>query len=105
MIAGFIIWSLMCALLFGVGIWTWNAKKPAGFFAGVKPPEVTDVRKYNHSVATLWFLYAGLFEAVGLPFLFLKQNSAAFLPVVLGTVILTIAFMIGYTHIENKFRK
>ena len=79
MIIGFIIRSLICALLFGVGIWTWNAKKPAGFFAGVEPPAVKDARKYNNSVATLWFLYARLMEALGIPFLFLEQNSVGFL--------------------------
>ena len=105
MILGFVIWSLTCASLFVIGIWTWNAKKPAGFFAGVEPPAVNDVRKYNHAVATLWFLYAGLMEALGIPFLFLKQNSAGFLSVVLGTPVLTIALAIAYTYVENKFRK
>ena len=105
MIAGFIIWSAVCAMLFGIGIWTWYAKKPAGFFAGVEPPEVTDVRKYNHAVATLWFLYAILMEAAGVPLLFLKQNSAAFLPAVLGAAVLSIALAIGYAHVERKFRK
>ena len=105
MIAGFVIWSLTCVSLFVIGIWTWNAKKPAGFFAGVEQPAVKDARKYNHAVATLWFLYAGLMEALGIPFLFLKQNSASFLPVVLGAAALTIAFMIAYARTESKFRK
>ena len=105
MILGFVIWSLTCTSLVGIGIWTWNAKKTAGFFAGVEPPAVKDVRKYNHAVATLWFLYAGLMEALGIPFLFIKQNSAGFLPVVLGAATLTIAFMIAYVRTESKFRK
>ena len=70
MIAGFIIWSIIALVLIGIGIWAWKSNKAVGFFSGVKPPEVSDARKYNHSVAVLWFAYAVLFELLGLPFLF-----------------------------------
>ena len=105
MIAGFIIWSLISIALLGIGVLTWRSRKPAGFFAGVNPPEVRDVRKYNHSVAVLWFVYAILFELLGLPFLFLKQNAAGFLWVVLGTVAITIALMIVYNRILRKYEQ
>ena len=75
------------------------------FYTGTKPPEVTDVRKYNRAVAILWFVYAGLFELLGLPFLFLKQNAAGFLWVVLGTVAITIALMIVYNRILRKYEQ
>jgi len=79
MTAGFIVWSIIALILIGIGIGGWKSNKAVGFFSGVKPPEVSDVRKYNHSVAVLWFAYAALFELLGIPFLFLKQNSAGFL--------------------------
>ena len=105
MIAGFVIWSIVALILFGIGIWTWRADKAVGFFSGVKPPEVSDVRKYNHSVSVLWFAYAGLFELLGIPFLFLKQNSAGFLLSVLGVPLISIALMIVYSRILARYRR
>ena len=49
---GFIIWSLITLILVGIGIWAWNAKEAAGFFAGIKPPKVKDIKKYNSSIAS-----------------------------------------------------
>lgn len=105
MIAGFIIWSLVSIALLGIGVLTWRSRKPAGFFAGVNPPEVRDVRKYNHSVAVLWFVYAILFELLGLPFLFLKQNSAGFVWTVLGVAVISIALMIAYHRILIRYQQ
>ena len=104
MTAGFVIWSVVSLILFGIGIWAWRSDKAVGFFSGVKPPEVSDVRKYNHSVAVLWFAYATLFELLGIPFLFLKQNSAGFLLSVLGVPLISIALMIVYNRILARYR-
>ena len=76
---GFIIWSLIALLIAGIGIISWRSKKAVGFFTGAKAPEVKDVKKYNHAVAVLWWVYALLLEALGIPLLFLKQNSAGFI--------------------------
>lgn len=105
MIVGFVIWSIIFFALLGIGIWAWKSDKAVSFYTGTKPPEVTDVRKYNRAVAILWFVYAGLFELLGLPFLFLKQNAAGFLWVVLGTVAITIALMIVYNRILRKYEQ
>ncbi len=105
MIVGFVIWSITCAMLFGIGIWSYRSEEPVGFFTGAKPPEVKDVKKYNRAVAILWFAYATLFELLGIPFLFLKQNSAGFVPVFLGTIMRTIGLAVGYGMIEKKYRK
>ena len=104
MLIGFIIWSSITLLLLGIGIWAWNSGTPVSFFSGVKPPEVKDVRKYNHSVAVLWFVYAVLFELLGIPFLFLKQNRALFVVSILGTVVITIGLVIAYQRILQKCR-
>ena len=98
MLIGFIIWSAVSLLLFGIGFWSWNSGKAVGFYSGVKPPEVKDVRKYNHSVAVL-------FELLGIPFLFLKQNRALFVVSILGTVGITFGLVIAYHRILQKCRK
>ena len=103
MIFGFIFWTLISFLFLGIGIWAWSSKKAVGFFSGVKPPAVSNIRKYNHSVAILWFAYALLFELLGLPFLFLKQNSAGFLLSVLGVPLISIVLMIVYTRILHRY--
>ena len=104
MIAGFLIWTVISLILIGIGILDWRSEKAVGFFTGVKPPEVTDVRKYNHAVAILWFVYAFLFELLGLPFLFLKQNSPGFLLCVLCVPLISILLMIAYAVILAKHR-
>ena len=104
MAIGFIIWSAVSLLLLGIGVWSWKSGKTVGFYTGVKPPEVSDVRKYNRSVAVLWFVYAILFELLGLPLLFMKQNSAGFLWSILGVPVISIALMIAYTRILAKYR-
>ena len=95
----------MSLVLLGIGIWSWKSDKTIGFYAGVKPPEVSDIRKYNRAVAILWFAYAAAFEVLGLPLLFLKRNSAGFVWSILGVVAITIALMIVYNRILAKYRK
>ena len=92
-------------VLLGIGIRAWKSDKAAGFYTGTKPPEVTDVRKYNRSVAVLWFVYAGLFELLGLPFLFLKQNAPGFLWAVAGVPVITIAMVIVYNRILRRYEQ
>ncbi len=102
---GFVIWSIVSAIMLGIGIWSYRSEKPVGFFTGTKPPEVKDVKKYNHAVGILWFSYAVLLELFGIPFLFLEQNSAGFIPVFLGTIVISVGLMVVYVIIEKKNRK
>ena len=104
MMIGFVIWSLVSAVLFGNGVSAWTSKKPVVFFTGVKPPEVKDTKKYNHSIAVLWFVYAILIEICGIPLLLFEQNSVGFIPAILGVVAITIALLIVYLQIEKKYR-
>ena len=104
MIIGFVIWSIVSVVLLFIGISAWKSKKAVGFFTGVKPPNVSDIKKYNHSVAILWFAYAILMELFGIPLLFLEQNSAGFIIVILGVVVITIALVIVYLQIEKKYK-
>ena len=102
---GFVIWSVIAVMILVIGVLTWHSKQPAGFFTGVTPPKVRDVQKYNHAVAVLWFVYAALFELLGIPFLFLKQNAAGFLPVILGVVVITIALPVAYHRILLRYEE
>ena len=102
---GFIIWSVVAILICGFGLYAWKAEKAVGFFAGAEPPEVDDVRKYNHAVAVIWFAYAGVLELFGIPLLFLKQNSPLFVITILGTVLASIGLAVAYTVIEAKHHK
>ena len=102
---GFIIWSVVAIVLLGIGIWSWRSDKPVGFYTGVKPPEVNDVKKYNRSVGILWVVYALLFEVLGLPLQFLEQNNPGFLISILGAVFITIALVVVYNGILARNRK
>lgn len=105
MIVGFIIWSSCAVLIIGVGIWSWQSKKPAGFYAGVEPPRVKDVKSYNHAVAVMWFVYALLFELLGVPLLFQEQNSPMFILTILGVVAITIALLVVYNRVLARYRQ
>ena len=76
-----------------------------GFFTGAKPPEVTDVKAYNRTVSILWFVVAIVFELMGVPFLFLEQNSPYFIFIMLFTMPLVIGMAIAYLQIERKYKK
>ena len=102
MILGFVIWSLMGLMIAGLGIHSLRSENAVGFFAGVEPPKVKDVKKYNKSVGVMWLVYATLLEICGIPLLYLEQNSAGFVLPILGTVLFTIALIIVYTLILNK---
>ena len=104
MIIGFIIWSVVGFVLLVIGIMMRKSGKAVGFYTGAKLPEVSDVRKYNRSVSALWFAYTILFELLGLPLLFLKQNSAGFLWSILGVPVISIVLMIVYNRILAKYR-
>ena len=105
MIIGFVIWSAVSLMLLGIGIWTRRSEKPAGFFSGVRPPEVSDVRQYNRAVSVIWFIYAILFEMLGIPLLVLKQNSGGFIWSMLGVVFITIALPVVYNRVLLKYQK
>lgn len=104
MIIAFIIWSIVAVLFLGIGISGRKSKEAVGFFTFVKPPEVTDVSKYNRSVSSLWVIVAAIFEIIGIPLLFLEQNSPMFILVVFGVMALVIGMMIVYLRIQAKYR-
>lgn len=105
MIIGFIIWSLVAVLFVGIGISCRKSNEPVGFFTGCKPPTVEDVNRYNNAVSMLWFVSAGIYEVIGVPLLFLEQNSLWFIPIIFAVVIGLIVMMVVYLRIEAKYKK
>ena len=105
MIIGFVIWSLCAVLFFIVGVVDLKSDKPVGFFTGVKPPKIMNVKKYNKAVALLWFVTGIIFELIGVPFLYLKQNSPVFIFMLLATVVLVIVMMVMYLSISRKYEE
>lgn len=100
----FTIWSIAAALFLGIGIVARKSKEAVGFFSFVKPSEITDVNKYNHSVSVLWMIAAVILEIIGVPFLFLEQNSPMFVFVIFGVAALVIGMMIAYLMIEARYK-
>lgn len=104
MVSAFIIWSIVAVLFLRIGISGWKAKEAVGFFTFVRPPKVTDVNKYNHLVSMLWTIAAVIFEIIGIPLLFLEQNSPMFIPIIFGVMALVIGMMIVYIRIVAKLQ-
>jgi len=104
MVSAFIIWSIVAVLFLGIGINGWKAKEAVGFFTFVRPSKVTDVNKYNHLVSMLWTIAAVIFEIIGIPLLFLEQNSPMFIPIIFGVMALVIGMMIVYIRIVAKLQ-
>ncbi len=102
---GFIVWSVCAAVFFGLAVYCRRAKNAVGFFAGVQAPEVSDIKSYNRAVSRLWIVYAVLFEALGVPFLFAKQNSPVYIISVVGTMFISIGAMAAYHFIAEKYKK
>lgn len=105
MIIAFIIWSIVSLIFLSVGITSWKAKEPVGFFTGVKPAKMEDNAAYNRTVAKIWFAFAGVLEVIGIPMLFLEQNSPAVVLIVFAVIVLVIVSMVVYMSVEKKYKE
>lgn len=103
MLLAFLIWSVCSVLFLIIGIRARSSQKPVGFFTFDENIEVKDVKGYNRAVSLLWIIAAAVFEVLGIPFLFLKQNSPLFVLVILGAVAWSIGIVIAYLTIERKY--
>lgn len=100
----FMIWSVVAVVFLIIGWNCWKAKEEVSFFTGVKPPKMREVVAYNHAVAKIWFVFAGVFEIIGVPLLFIPQNSPIAILMAAAVVFLIIAIIIIYTRVETKYR-
>lgn len=105
MFIGFVVWSMIAVIFLCIGVSCRKAQEAVGFFTFAKPPIVKDVKKYNNAVSVLWFVSAGTMEIIGIPFLFLEQNSPLFIFIGLAVMAGVIAMMIAYIRIEANYRK
>lgn len=105
MFMGFIIWSIVTILFVGIGLKCRKSDEPTGFFIGCKPAEIKNVSGYNKAVSKLWFAATVIYEIMGVPLLFLEQNSLLFIPIIFGVVVGLIVMMVVYLKIEGKYRK
>lgn len=104
MILGFIIWTIVSLIFLSIGISCRKAKEAVGFYTFSKAPSVRDVKGYNHAVSNLWFVFSVLLELLGVPLLFLEQNSPYFLFVSILSMFLVIGLILVYMKIEAKYR-
>lgn len=105
MVVAFIIWSIIASLIVVIGIVNWRSKIEVGFFTGVKPGKKKDIVGYNHAVAKIWFFYAAVLEIIGIPLLFIKQNSIMAVVMILAVVVLTIGITVVYVNIDAKYKE
>ena len=100
----FIIWTIFGLFFFGLGIYSFRAKKAVGFWANAETLPMEDVKGYNKAMGKLWCVFSAIFILLGLPLL-AGQNSALVVISILGIVFEMIGTMIVYLHIEEKYRK
>ena len=104
MIIGFIIWTFVAILFLVIGLITMKSKAPVGFYTFVNPPQVKNVKDYNKAVSKLWIISAIVFEIIGIPLLFIEQNSPVAIVMVFGVLIWVFGLMLAYSSIENKYK-
>lgn len=104
-IMGFVIWGVMGCLIIGFAIYGFFSKKPMRFWANAEAFEINDLKKYNHAVAKLFFIFGLVVILLGIPLLS-GQNSAWILFSVLGLMAASIILMAIYSLvIEKKYKK
>lgn len=102
---GFMIWSLAGLVFVGIGLYSFRAKKAAGFWANLESPQVTDIRSYNRAMGKLWIGFGLVFILLGLPLLAGPNSPLIFLSV-LGVFAEIIGVMLIYTQIIlPKYKK
>ena len=89
----------------GIGICSSRSNEAVGFFTFDKPPIVKDVKKYNKAVARLWYVASVIYEVIGIPLLFLKQNSPLVIIIIFAIILWVILLIFVYIKIEIKYKK
>lgn len=98
-----LIWEACAVIFVGIGIGCFVTKKPVGFFANAKPPEIRDIKAYNRAVGKLWLIFSAIFALLGIPLL--RPDSSLVLLSIVGLVWVIILMIIAYLRIEQKYKK
>ncbi len=102
---GFIIWCMAGTFFVFLGVYARFSKKPVGFWANAKVPDIADIKGYNKAMSRLYLAFALIFIILGLPLLG-GQNSAWVILSIFGVVAEVIGMMIVYTLvIEKKYKR
>jgi len=105
---GFVIYVLVAAVMFGIGITQYRSIKPVGFYSGEKPPkesELSDVFQWNKEHGKMWIWYSGIIiisYLLGIP---LFESLWCVVPMC-GGVLVPLPVMIWYHHkLIRKYKK
>lgn len=103
-IAGFAVWLAVGIFFIGNGLWCFKAKKPSGFWANARVPEIRDTVGYNRAMGKLWCVYGAILILLGIPLLL---GAGVWIMVsVVGVMAETVGAMVVYTiGIEPRYRK
>ncbi len=84
----FIGWTIVACVFVMMGITHWKSDQVRGM-VNSRIPQIPEknIKKYNHAVGILYWIFSILLELLGIPLLFLEQNNPIFLITILGTVI------------------
>ena len=109
-IFGFVIYLMVAAIMFGIGISQYRSQKPVGFYSGEKPPlekELTDVEAWNKKHGKMWIGYGVIIVIsylAGTPFLI--QDSVWCVLPMCGGIMIPLPLMIRYHHkLIREYRK
>ncbi len=105
MLPAFLIWSAVSAVFLILAAKALRSAKPAAFIAGIHPERVRDPRRYNRAVAILLCAYALVFEALGVPLLFLKTNTALIAVTLLGVPLSALGLMAAWHAVLRRMEE
>lgn len=104
MMTAFLIWCVVGCFMFALGLYSFFAKNPTGFWANAEMFQVTDIKRYNRAMAKLFCAFGSVFILLGLPLLF-GQDTVWILFSIVGVMVEVIASMVIYTlGIEKKYK-
>lgn len=100
----FIILCIWGVIYICLAIYIWFSKKAIGFWRNKQMFEVTDIRKYNHTMSKLYVAHGIVFILLGLPLL--AGHSEWILLSIAGVVMETIVLIVVYSlAIRKKYKK
>lgn len=104
MMTAFLIWCAVGCFMLALGLYSFFAKTPTGFWANAEMFQVTDIKRYNRAMAKLFCAFGIVFILLGLPLLF-GQDTVWILFSIVGVMVEVIASMVIYTlGIEKKYK-
>ena len=95
-----LIYTLVAAIMVGIGVWNLKSKTPVTFYSGEKPMdprELTDVEGWNRDHGRMWLTY-GCLIALSAVIGFLLGDSLWCLIPYMGGVVVPLPLRVLYHH-------